>query len=101
MLEMEPYVANSNAIQIALTGVGIEKSMQRSNGVMAPVMSPYFHPHTNPHIIIGRCIGNNLFPISCICPVKNGRIKPSARSTADVVNFFVVFIIVLFSLFLV
>ena len=94
---IKPYVASSNAIPIAFIGIGIENKKLRNNGVIKPIRSPYFHPHTIPHSITGMCIGKSLFPISRICPVKNGRISPMAKNKAAKVNFFADFIGCLFS----
>ena len=90
---ISPYVASSNAIVSAFGIAGMEKRAKRSSGVIRPTARPYFQPQINPQRRTGMCIGNSLFPISRICPVRNGSISPSARKSAASVNLRIDFIV--------
>jgi len=53
---------------------GIPKVTDRNNGAVTPIKAPQVPPHIKPHNKTGKCMGQSIFPICGICPVKNGRI---------------------------
>ena len=52
---------------------GAVRTALRSRGRRKPTAKPYFQPQRRPHSSTGRCMGQSMFPIWGICPVKKGR----------------------------
>ena len=82
-----PYTANSKAIATAVGySFGVVNSILRSRGRIKPTPRPHCQPQMSPHSSTGMCIGNSIFPIWGICPVKKGSTSPMARNMADRVS---------------
>ena len=81
----ESSVEEGNNLSSWALGVGAEAGGGEAGGY-AIVYRPKYS-------IIVICIGSNIWPISGICPVRNGKTIPIAINIADTTNFLTVIVI--------
>ena len=89
MPETAPYVASSNAMQIAIgKKIGTPRETERSKGAIKPTASPQGQPQIKPQSKTGICIGQSIEPISGICPVTKGRTHARAKNNAEKIKLY-------------